>query len=183
LDHSIWGGILAAPLIGVLIGHLSKSIGARSRRVQIAASLLNLYLAATCFAVAVAVFDLVWGSQRLTLAANAPSPRQHHVHDDHTAPILAWGATRAAGSETATTASYGDLIGLVGFGVFAFPFFSFAATLIVMAVKVSLVLSWATEGTVFFASYYYRNVFWMYLPFLVLGGGLIGVRQLIGDRW
>src|SRR4051812_9444112 len=54
--HSIWGGIVAAPLIGVLIGHLSKSIEAKPRPVQVVASLLDLYLAAICFAAATAVF-------------------------------------------------------------------------------------------------------------------------------
>ena len=47
--HGIWGGIVAAPLIGVLIGHLSESIGAKSRPVQIVASLFDLYLAAMTF--------------------------------------------------------------------------------------------------------------------------------------
>jgi hypothetical protein len=100
-----------------------------------------------------------------------------------TAPILASAATRAAGSEGPTTTTFGDLIGLAGFSVFVFPFFSFAATLIVMAVKVSLVQSWATEGTVFWASYYYRNVFWMYLPWFLVGSGMLFVRRLIGERW
>ena len=52
-----------------------------------------------------------------------------------------------------------------------------------MAVKVSLVQSWATEGTVFWTSYYYLNVFWMYLPCFLVGVGLIGVGRLVGDRW
>jgi hypothetical protein len=52
----------------------------------------------------------------------------------------------------------------------------------VTAVKVSLVQSWATEGTVFWASYYYRNEFRMYLPWFLVGGGLIGVRRLMGVR-
>jgi hypothetical protein len=100
-----------------------------------------------------------------------------------TAPILAPAAARAAGSGRLTTATYGDLIGLVGCAVFVFPFLSFAATLIVMAVKVSLVHSWATEGTVFWASYYYRNVFWMYLPCFLVGSGLVAARRFIGGRW
>jgi hypothetical protein len=282
LGRSIWGGIIAAPLIGVVIGRLSRPIGARSRSYQIAAALFDLYLAATCFAVAMAVFDLVWGPRNVTFfaaltgsvlavlwgvtftgyflvlwplsvfnhrlvwhadAARCVVPPQvsftatrirsvalkimavavfgyvafallQIIHTSGrysaasgmpwwvvtnlmgwsnwflfgslifiTAPILASAATRAAGSEGPTTATYGDLIGLVGFAVFVFPFLFFAATHIVMAVKVSLVQSWPTEGTVFWASYYYRNVFGMYLPWLVVGTALIGVRRLIGDRW
>jgi len=280
--HGIWGGIVAAPLIGVLIGHLSKSIGAKSRPVQIVASLFDLYLAAMCFAVAAAVFEfaygprhmpasamlirdilvVLWGltltgyflvlwplsffNHRLVWRADAAGgvtiPKvgfaaanirgialklitlavlgyvawallQVILTTDRSsatsgmpwwaltdlmgwsnwlvfgsliwvaAPILAAAATQAVGSRGFTTATCGGLIGLVGLAVFVFPFLSFAAALTVMAVKVSLVHSWATEGTVFWASHYYRNVFWMYLPSLVVGAGLIGVGRLVGDRW
>ena len=99
------------------------------------------------------------------------------------APVLAFGATLAAGSEERATATYRDLIGIVGFALFAFPILSFAATLVVTAIRVSLGQSWATEGTVFRASYYYHNVFRMYLPWLLVGGGMIGVRRLMGVRW
>jgi hypothetical protein len=63
--HGIWGGIVAAPLIGVLIGHLSGSIEAKSRPVQMVVSLLDLYLAAICFAIATAVLDFVWGPRQM----------------------------------------------------------------------------------------------------------------------
>jgi hypothetical protein len=52
----------------------------------------------------------------------------------------------------------------------------------VTGTKVSLVQSWATEGTLFRASYHYHNVFRMYLPWLLVGGGMIGVRRLMGVR-
>jgi hypothetical protein len=281
--HGIWGGIVAAPLIGVLIGRLSKSIEAKPRPVQIGASLFDLYLAAICFAVASATFDSVWGPRRMpfptllmqdilvvlwgltftgyflvlwplsffnhrlvwhahaaggvaapkvgiaavnirgialklmalaalgyvawgllqgiltTVRSTATSAGPWWAQTDLmdwsnwlvfgsliwlTAPILASAATRAVGSGRLTTATYGDLIGLIGLALFVVPFLSFPATLIVMAVKVSLVHSWATEGTAFWASYYYRNVFWMYLPSFVVGVGLIGVgRLVVGDRW
>lgn len=281
--HGIWGGIVAAPLIGVLIGHLSKSIESKSRLDQIVASLFDLYLAAICFAVATAMFDFVWGprqmpfptllmrdilvvlwgltftgyflvlwplsffNQRLvwrahadggvaapkvgiaavnirgialklmalaavgyvawgllqgilaTVRSSATSAGPWWAQTDLmgwsnwlvfgiliwlAAPILASAAARAVGCGRLTTATYGDLIALVGLAVFVFPFLSFAATLVVTAVKVSLVHSWATEGTVFWASYYYLNVFWMYLPSFVVGVGLIGVgRLVVGDRW
>jgi hypothetical protein len=280
--HSIWGGIVAAPLIGVLIGHLSKPIEVKSRPVQIGASLFDLYLAAMCFAVASAVFEFVWGPRHVsfptvlvrhvlgvlwgltftgyclvlwplsffnhrlvwraraaggvvapkvgiaaaniraialklialavlgyvawallhviltTVRSSSTSGRPWWALTDLmgwsnwlvvgsliwlTAPFLASAAAQAAGSEAPTTTTFGGLTGLVGFSVFVFPFFSFAARLIVMTVKVSLVQSWATEGTVFWASYYYRNVFWMYLPWLIVGSGMIFLRRLIGDRW
>ena len=280
--HGIWGGIVAAPLIGVLIGHLSKSSEAKSLPVQIGVSLFDLYLAAMCFAVASAVFNFVWGPRHMpfptvlmqhvlgvlwgltftgyflvlwplsffnhrlvwraraaggvvapkvgiaaaniraialklialaglgyvawallqviltTVRSSATSAGPWWALTDLmgwsnwlvfgsliwvTASILASGATRAVGSGGLTTATWGDLIGLVGFAVFVFPFISFAATLIVMAVKVSLVQSWATEGTVFWTSYNYLNVFWMYLPCFLVGVGLIGVGRLVGDRW
>jgi hypothetical protein len=280
--NRIWGGIVAAPLIGVLIGHLSRSIEARSRLVQIVAALFDLYLAAMCFAVATAVFGFVWEPRHVpfsavlmqhlvgvlwgltftgyflvlwplsffnhrlvwradaagglaapkvgisaanlrgialklialavlgyvawallqivltTVRSSAMSGTPWWALTDLmgwsnwfvfgsliwvTAPILASAATKATGSGGLTTATYGDLIGLTGFALFVFPFLFFAATLIVMAVKVSLVRSWATEGTVFWASSYYRNVFWTYLPSCVAGAGLIGAGRLVGDRW
>jgi hypothetical protein len=98
------------------------------------------------------------------------------------APVLAFGATLAAGSEERSTASYRELMGVAGFAAFAFPILFFAATLLVTAIKVSLVQSWATEGTVFWASYYYRNVFRMNLPWFLVGGGMIVARRLIGGR-
>jgi hypothetical protein len=97
------------------------------------------------------------------------------------APVLAFGASVAAGSDERAT-TYRELMGVAGFAVFAFPILSFAATLLVTVIKVSLVQSWATEGTVFSASYYYRNVFRMYLPRFLVGGGMMVVRRLMGAR-
>jgi hypothetical protein len=280
--HGIWGGIAAAPLIGVLMGHLPKWIEEKPRPVRVVASLLDLYLAAMCFAAATAAFDFTWGPRHVpfpavlkqhvlvvlwgltftgyflalwplsffnhrlvwrahaaggvaapkagiaavnirgialklialaasgyvawallqviltTARTSATSAGPWWALTDLmgwsnwlvfgslmwlTAPILASVASRAVRSGRLKTTTYGDLIGLVGFAAFVFPFLFFAATLIVMAVKVSLVHTWATEGTVFRASYYYRNVFWMYLPSFVIGVGLILVGRLIGDRW
>ena len=98
------------------------------------------------------------------------------------APMLALGATVAAGSDEGATATYRELIGFAGFAVFAFPVLSVAATVVVTAIKVSLVHSWATEGTVFWAPYYYRNVLRTYLPCFVVGVGMIGLRRLMGVR-
>jgi hypothetical protein len=57
---------------------------------------------------------------------------------------------------------------------------SFAATLVVTAIKVSLVHSWATEGAVFWARYYYANVFGGYLPWFLVGGAMMVARRLMG---
>ena len=48
--YRIWGGIVIAPLIGILIGRLSWPIHNKPRWVQIAGSLFYLYVAAACFA-------------------------------------------------------------------------------------------------------------------------------------
>lgn len=52
-----------------LVISLSKSIEAKSRPVQIVASLFDLYLAAMCLAVATAVFDFVWGPRHVPFPA------------------------------------------------------------------------------------------------------------------
>jgi hypothetical protein len=278
--NRIWGGIIMAPLIGILIGRLSWPIHNKPWWVQIAGSLFYLYVAAACFAITMAVFSpvlgpgnvkfsatliehvlaVLWGltvggyalvlwpmsffNHRLVWQADAgqvsappevrttsPAIRSLAIRImalsvlGHaawamfqsvlatfgsststmpwwvvtgvmgwskwfvlgifvwlSAPVLAIGATLAASSEQRSTATYRELMGVVGFAVFAFPILSFAATLVVTAIKVSLVQSWATEGTVFWASYYYGNVSRMYLPWFVVGAGLIGVRRLTGGR-
>jgi hypothetical protein len=98
------------------------------------------------------------------------------------APVLALGAALAAGSEERSTVTYRELIGAVGFAVFVFPILSFAATRLVTAIRISLVHSWATEGASFWAPvpFYYLNVFRMYLPWFLVGGGMIFVRRLTG---
>jgi hypothetical protein len=279
--YRIWGGIIMSPLIGILIGGLSRRMHNKPRWVQIAGSLFYLYVAASCFAIGMALASLAFGPHNvrfsatliehvlavlwgLTLGGYAlvlwplsffnhglvwqaergqlPAPPEIRTRTAAVrslavrimalavlgyvawalfqtvlatvgssastmpwwvltglmgwskvlvlgifvwllASLLAFGATLAAGSEERTTATYGELIGVVGFAVFAFPILSFAATLVVTAIKVSLVQSWATEGTVFWASHYYRNVFRMYLPWFLVGGGMICARRLIGRRW
>jgi len=276
----IWGGIVIAPLIGILIGRMSWPMHNKPRWVQIAASLFYVYVAAVCFAIGMALFSpvlgprnvrfsagltehvlaVLWGltfggyalvlwplsffNHRLVWQADAgrlPAPPEIRTTAAAvrrlavriialavlgylpwallqavmvtvgssastmpwwvvtgligwskwfalgifvwlSAPVLAFGATVAAGSEERSTATYRELMGVVGFALFAFPILSFAATLVVTAIKVSLVQSWATEGTVFWASYYYRNVFRMYLPWFLVGGGMICGRRVIGGR-
>jgi hypothetical protein len=279
--HRVWGGIVIAPLIGILIGRLSWPMHNKARWVQIAGSLFFLHVAAACFAIGMALFSpvvdprnvtlsaaliehvlaVLWGltfggyalvlwplsffNQRLVWQADAgqiPAPPEVRTTSPAirslavriialsvfgyaawalfqavlvsvgssastmpwwvvtglmgwskwfvlgifvwlSAPLLAFGASVAAGSRERLTTTYGELIGVAGLAVFAFPVLSFAATLLVTAIKVSLVQSWATEGTVFWASYYYRNVFRMYLPWFLVGGGMIVVRSLMRARW
>ena len=277
----IWGGIIMAPLIGILIGRLASPLHDRSRRVHIAASLFYLYVAAACFAISMAfssallaphtvslsttliehLLAVLWGltfggyalvlwplsfvNHRLVWQADAgqiPAPPEVRTTSPAikslavgimgsavlgyavwalcqgfmtivgssattmpwwvvtgvmgwskwivlgffvwlSAPVLAFGATLAAGSEDCSTATYRDLMGVVGFAVLAFPILSFAATLVVTTIKISLVQSWTTEGTVLWAPYYYSNVFRMYLPWFVVGSSLICSRRLgVGRR-
>jgi hypothetical protein len=278
--YRIAGGIIIAPLIGVVIGHLSSPLQNKPRWVQIAGSLVYLHVAAACFAVGMAFFTpvlgprnvrfpaalmehvlaVLWGltfggyalvlwplsffNHRLVWQADAGQiPASPEVRTTTpairtlgvrimalsvlgyaawalfqifratigssastmpwwvvtglmgwsrwfvlgifvwlSAPVLAFGAALAAGSKEDSTVTYRELVGLVGFAVFVSPLLSFAATLVVTATKVSLVQSWATEGTVFWPSYYYRNVFRMYLPWFLVGAGMIAVRRLTGFR-
>jgi hypothetical protein len=278
--HRVWGGIVIAPLIGILIGRLSWPMHNKPRRVQIAGSLFFLYVAAACFAFGMALFSpvvgpshvrfstalielvlaVLWGltfggyalvlwplsffNHRLVWQADAgqiPAPPEVRTTSPAirnlavrimavsvlgyaawtlvqavlatvgssastmpwwfvtglmgwskwfvlgvfvwlSAPVLAFAATLAAGSEERSTGTYGELIGVVGFAVSVFPMLSFAATLVVTAIKISLVQSWATEGTVFWAPYYYANVFRMYLPWFIVCGGMIGLRRLMDAR-
>lgn len=95
------------------------------------------------------------------------------------APMLAFLANRAAGLAGRRVATYAELLGIAGLVLFVYPILSFAASLLVMVVKVSLVKSWTTEGTVFTASYYYRNVFRAAIPWFLLGGGMMFAGWLL----
>lgn len=277
-----WGGLIAAPCIGILMGHLSRRVGARSRRVQIVSSLLFLHLAAVLFVVAMGSFDILSGRVAVGLltaltapvqavlfgligsgyflllwplaffnhrllwevdAGRSPAPPQIPLTTAAvrtlgrylvvlsltaffvwtalqsidiatgisvfaapgasimpwwitidvmgwgnwtafgmlvwlTAPLLALLANRAAGSRGRLTRTYADLLGVVGFAVLACPFLFWIARFIVVAIKMTLVQSWATEGSVFAEAQYYRNVFWMHYHYLAVGFGLIGSRRL-----
>jgi hypothetical protein len=279
--HRVWGGILIAPLIGILIGRLSWPMHNKPRWVQIAGSLFFLYVAAACFAIGMALFSpvvspgtvtfsapliemvlaVLWGltfggyalalwplsffNHRLLWQADAgqiPAPPEIRTTTPAvrnlavrimvlsvlgyatwtliqtvlatvgssasimpwwsvtglmgwskwfvvgvfvwlSAPVLALAASLVGSSEERATVTYGDLIGVVGCALFVFPILSFAATLVVTVIKVSLVQSWATEGTVFWTPYYYANVFRGYLPWFLVGGGMIGLRRLVDARW
>src|SRR3954470_16348488 len=67
--YRIWGGIVIAPLIGILIGRLSRPMHTKPRWVQIAGSLFYLYAAAMCFAIGMAVFSPTFGSRNERFSA------------------------------------------------------------------------------------------------------------------
>jgi hypothetical protein len=67
--QGIWGGIIIAPLIGILIGRLSAPLHDKPRWAQIAWSLVAVYLAASCFAGGMALFSLVVGPRPVTWSA------------------------------------------------------------------------------------------------------------------
>ena len=279
-EYRIWGGIIMAPLIGILIGRLARPMHNKPLWVQIPGSLFYLYIAAVSFAIAMAVFSpvagprerfsavlmphvwaILWGltfggyavvlwpvsffNHRLVWQADAghiptrpevrtttPAVRRLAVRMMAlsvlgyaawtlfqaalasvgssvstmlpwwlvtglmgwskwfvlgvfvwlSAPVLVFAATRAAGSKEGSTATYRELMGVAGFAVCVFPIFSFAAMLLVTAIKVSLVESWATEGTVFWSADYYRNVLRLYRPWFLVGGGMIGLKWLMDVR-
>ena len=68
--HRVWGGIVIAPLIGILIGRLSWPIHNKPRWVQIAGSLFYLYVAAVCFAIGMAFFSPVLGPRNVRFSAS-----------------------------------------------------------------------------------------------------------------
>ena len=79
----IWGGLIMAPWIGILIGRLSRPMQSKPRWVQIVGSLFYLYLAAACFAVGMAVLSPAMGARTVTFSA---ALIQHVV-------AVAWGLT------------------------------------------------------------------------------------------
>jgi hypothetical protein len=81
--HRIWGGIVVAPLIGILIGRLSWPLHNKPRWVQIAGSLFYLYVAAACFAISMVLFSPVIGPRNVRLSA---------VLIEHVLAVL-WGLT------------------------------------------------------------------------------------------
>jgi hypothetical protein len=276
--YRLWGGIALAPLIGMLIGRLSSPLSDKPRIVQIAGSLIYLYVAASCFAIAMAMWSagfgrhnvsmpaallehvlavlwgltfggyvfvlwplafvnhrIVWHAQPglpLPPAINTTTAAVRHLAVRIMAlavvgylvwalfqavvigarstppmpwwfvtglmtwsnwfvfgtfvwllaPVLASAASLTAGARDRSTKTYGELIAIAGFVVFAFPFLFFPASLLVTAMKVSLIQSWATEGTVFRASYFYWNVFWKYVPYWIGGAGMICIGRLMGRR-
>lgn len=61
VGYEVLGGVITAPLTGILIGHLSSSLHDEPRWIQIAGSLFDLYVAAVCFAVGMGLFALLFG--------------------------------------------------------------------------------------------------------------------------
>ena len=57
----IWGGMLASPVIGVLVGLVVERLHGLSTPSRVVVSLADLYLAACLFGIAVGVYDLLTG--------------------------------------------------------------------------------------------------------------------------
>jgi hypothetical protein len=57
----LWGGIVASPLIGVIVGLIYRPAYRLSTTKRAWLSLLTLYMAVTLFGLAIAVFDLAFG--------------------------------------------------------------------------------------------------------------------------
>ena len=55
--RSIWGGLIASPVIGFVIGSATKGWGQLRTSLRITAALLCLYIAAACFGLAVGLYD------------------------------------------------------------------------------------------------------------------------------
>jgi hypothetical protein len=59
--RTFWGGIVAAPVIGMLVGLLSRNFSGLGRSARIAVALANLYLAVWLFLLAANVVRLLEG--------------------------------------------------------------------------------------------------------------------------
>lgn len=65
----------------------------------------------------------------------------------------------------------------IGWSVIALPLAWILATWIVSAVRFTLLGSWSTEGQVFLAVGYYRGLAMDYVPWLMAGAAVLGVRR------
>jgi len=66
---------------------------------------------------------------------------------------------------------------LVGTAVVTIPLFWVLATWVVSSIRFTLLGSWTTDGRVFLAPEYYRGVLVDYVPWLMAGLTLLGVRK------
>jgi hypothetical protein len=70
---------------------------------------------------------------------------------------------------------------LVGRAMIAAPLLWLVATWLVVAVKMTLVGSWSSEGRVFVAGYYYYNVLLAYTPWAAGGITLLALSRHVND--
>ena len=71
--HAIWGGLLASPLIGGLVGAATRRWGRLSVAARVVVALLSLYAAAALFGLGVGLYDgfVLAGPDRITQAVVA----------------------------------------------------------------------------------------------------------------
>ena len=67
--HQIWGSIIIAPFIGILIAGPSSPLHDKPGWVQITGSLISLYVAASCFAVGMALLSPVLAPRGVRMSA------------------------------------------------------------------------------------------------------------------
>ena len=83
MGPQIWGGVLASPFIGVLIGRMSRRHQTGSWTVRILVSLFHLYFAAMVFAVAMSIVGVAW----------KPAPVSPGEWVLHVIFVVLWGLT------------------------------------------------------------------------------------------
>jgi hypothetical protein len=69
LGRLIWGGVLASPLIGLLVGWAAGRLRISSKLGRAAVSLAGLYVAVSLFGLAVGLYDLLTGDMANRIAS------------------------------------------------------------------------------------------------------------------
>jgi hypothetical protein len=102
------------------------------------------------------------------------------------AAVLWWAAPRLAGARRPAAASgrpteddesRREAWRHVGLAVVTVPLLWVLATWMVSAIRFTLLGSWATEGQVFLSAGYYRGIIIDYVPWVMAGATLMGVRR------
>lgn len=61
MGRFLWGGVLASPVIGVMVGAIYLPAYKRSTWARVWLALFSLFLAATLFGLAIALYDMMFG--------------------------------------------------------------------------------------------------------------------------
>ena len=73
--------------------------------------------------------------------------------------------------------SRADAWGATGVAVIALPLTWVLATWLVMAVRLTLLAAWTAEGRAFVAPDYYRGLLLEYVPWLMAGSVVLGIKR------